>query len=190
MKYKKEDMLGYYSCKDKISIPCNIGAAISDFVVAYNKYTAKVIDFNESSQKITLIDIFKLDGHGSRFSVDLNVNTFLYHFNKATLRKPESDIGDELTSLIQEAKNKHEGDYAEVERANRRIAAVEEALGKMRVCNVGITVGDTEIIFNEGSLRVWKDEDGWTVRDASAATRLFVSEHLEKLMKEAIKRIK
>jgi len=38
------------------------------------------------------------------------------------------DIGEELSSLIAEAKKKHTDVYADVERANRRIKAVEECL--------------------------------------------------------------
>lgn len=121
----------------------------------------------------------------------------------------ESDIGDELDALIKEAKKKHEGDYAEVERANRRIAAVKEALGKVRFNkrNIDIKWEKDDVLNKDSWIRYDCDNKeiyvcspynyrGYTntsfteVAEMKSEHRLFVSSKLEELMKEAIKHIK
>jgi hypothetical protein len=140
-----------------------------------------------------------LDYDGDTYVGDLESTKFNTHFteNLAEVRT-ESDIGDELDALIKEAKKKHEGDYAEVERANRRIAAAEEALSSMEFkgevkifVDRGIFSGIQYLAVNKRIYLVHKETGNFTaVKECSASNRLFVSSKLEELMKEAIKHIK
>lgn len=152
-----------------------------------------------------LVFIIKVDAQEKIIYPDVLMENFMEVLNDNS-SPTTNDIGEELSSLIAEAKKKHTNAYADVERANRRIKAVEELLSGLGL-KEDVLVSNGDFSTHRCHIRYFVNDSDTTPKGLNAATsntkfkfrnvcslsaadRVLISNHLEAFVKEVMSKIK